>query len=258
MDADFEQYYQATERAYGLGEHDEAHASALLDQLQSASNEHDTGLVMGWQGVVSLLLGHIQLHGLQQPEQAAISYERVLQGDVDATITALAEQGLQRCQSEDIASEAGTTPATNGAITDLLRDPFLSTDPDQARPAPADLVTAMPWLSSDAEPRAMPTADPFPPLTPIPSPVQSPEPTVSPEANPQAEVRQEPEPTTEEPPLDAIKPTPQPQKPEATKLLEHSWLRVQLQPEIKSPTDSREPMGLNNRIKGVFARSAGR
>ena len=260
MDADFEQHYQAAERAYGLGEYAEAHAltSALWDQLQSASNEHDPGLIMGWRAVVSLLLGHIQLHGLQQPEQAAISYERVLQGDVDATITALAEQGLQRCQSEDIASEPGTTPATNGAITDLLRDPFLSTDPDQARPASADLVTAMPWLSSDAEPRAMPTADPFPPLTPIPSPVQSPEPTVSPEANPQAEVQQEPEPTTEEPPLDAIKPTPQPQKPEATKLLEHSCLRVQLQPEIKSPTDSVEPMGLINRIKGVFARSAGR
>ena len=36
--------------------------------------------------MVSLLLGHIQLHGLQQPEQAAISYERVLEDDVDATI----------------------------------------------------------------------------------------------------------------------------------------------------------------------------
>ena len=55
----------------------------------------------------------------------------------------------------------------------------------------------------------------------------------------------------EEPPLDAVEPAP-------TKLLEHSWLRVQLQPDIKSPTDSVEPMGLINRIKGVFARSAGR
>ena len=222
MDADFEQHYQAAERAYGLGDYAEAHtlASALWDQLESAPDEHDPSLVLGWRAVVSLLLGHIQLHGLRQPEQAAISYERVLQGDVDATITALAEHGLQRCQSEDIASEAGTTPATNGAIPDLLRDPFLSTDPDQARPAPADLVTAMPWLSSDAEPRAMPTADPSPPLTPNPAPVQSPEPTVSPEANPQAEVQQEPEPTTEEPPLDAIKPSPQPQEPAAPSFLE--------------------------------------
>ena len=48
---------------------------------------------MGWRAVVSLLLGHIQLHGLQQPEQAAISYERVLQGDVDATIAARRNRG---------------------------------------------------------------------------------------------------------------------------------------------------------------------
>ena len=106
MDADFEQHYQAAERAYGLGEYAEAHAltSALWDQLQSASNEHDPGLVLGWRAVVSLLLGHIQLHGLQQPEQAAISYERVLQGDVDATIAALAEQGLS-------AADQKTSPA---------------------------------------------------------------------------------------------------------------------------------------------------
>ena len=146
MDADFEQHYQAAERAYGLGEYAEAQAltSALWDQLQSATDEHDPSLVLGWRAVVSLLLGHIQLHGLQQPEQAAISYERVLQGDVDATIAALAEQGLERCRAEDIASEAGTTPATNGATSDLLKDPLLNTDPDQARPAPADVITAMP------------------------------------------------------------------------------------------------------------------
>ena len=144
MDADFEQHYQAAERAYGLGEYAEAHAiaSALWDQLESASDKQDPSLVLGWRAVVSLLLGHIQLHGLQQPEQAAISYERVLQGDVDATIAALAKQGLERCQSEDIASGAGTTSATNGAIPDLLKDPFLKTDPDPAKPAPADVVTA--------------------------------------------------------------------------------------------------------------------
>ena len=43
MDADFEQHYQAAERAYGLGEYAEAHAiaSALWDQLQSASNDYE-------------------------------------------------------------------------------------------------------------------------------------------------------------------------------------------------------------------------
>ena len=249
MDADFEKHYQAAERAYGLGEYAEAQAltSALWDQLQSASNEHDPSLVLGWRAVVSLLLGHIQLHGLQQPEQAAISYERVLEGDVDATIAALAEQGLERCRTEDITSETDTTPATNGAIPDLLKDPFLSTNPDQARPAPADVFTAMPWLSGDEEPQAIPTPDPIP----------SPGSTVTPEANSVVEITsQEPAPTTEEPPLHAVELTPE--EPAATKLLENSWLRVQLQPDIKSPTDSVEPMGLINRIKGVLARSAGR
>ena len=59
---------------------------------------------LGCRAVVSLLLGHMQLHGLQQLEQATISYERVQEGDVDATIAALAKQGLQRCRSEDIDS----------------------------------------------------------------------------------------------------------------------------------------------------------
>ena len=115
----------------------------------------------------------------------------------------------------------------------------------------------MPWLTGDEEPRAMPTADPSPTATPVPDPVPSPQPTVNPEANADVE-KQEPEPTAEEPHHDTIEPAPQPQEPAGTKLLEHSWLRVQLQPETKSPTDSVEPMGLINRIKGVFARSAGR
>ena len=210
MDADFEQHYQAAERAYGLGEYAEAHAisSALWDQLQSASNDHDPSLVLGWRAVVSLLLGHIQLHGLQQPEQAAIAYEGVLQGDVDATIAALAKQGLERCQSEDIASGAGTTPAINGAVPDLLKDPFLNTDPDQVRPAPADVVTAMPWLSSDEEPRAMPTPDPSP--TAVPNPKT----TVTPAADSDIQLTNlEINPTTEESSegnVETITPSPKP------------------------------------------------
>ena len=207
--------------------------------------------------MVSLLPGHIQLHGLQQPDQAALSYEKVLKGEPDATIAALAKQGLERCRSQTIASKASQTPATNGAIPDLLKDPFLSRDADRAKPARADVVTAMPWLAREAEPPTMPTTDPSPTPTPMPAPVPSPKPTLTPEANSQAEMKkQEQEPTTEEPHSNTIEPTAQ--EPAATKLLEHSWLRVQLQPDIKSPIDSMEPMGLINGIKGVFSRSAGR
>ena len=82
-------------------------------------------------------------------------------------------------------------------------------------------------------------------------------PTLTPEAHSDVEIaNQEPERTTEELHPNTIEPTPQ--EPAATKLLENSWLRGQRQPEIKSPTDSTEPMGLINKLKGIFARSAGR
>ena len=173
---------------------------------------------------------------------------------MDATIAALAEQGLERCRSENIASEAGATPATDNAILELLKDPFLTADPDQAKPALADLVTAMPWLSSDEESKTSPTQ--------APDLVPSPKPKVTTEANALVEIsRPEPEtkseqPLSEQPPRNLIVPTPQ--EPAANDLLERSWLRVQLQPEIKSTTDSNEPMGLINRIKEAFGRSASR
>ena len=261
MDTDFEQHYQAAERAYSLGEYTEAHAvaSKLWDQLQGALDEHDQNIVVGWRSVVSLLLGHIQLHGLQQPEQASLSYQRVVDSAPDATIAALAEQGLERCRAQHTASEIKTTPASDGSIPALLKDPFLTgaTDSDQTKPRPPSVVTAMPWLASDDERR--PTPAPAPTLAPAPASVPSPEPKVIPETNSDGEVEiatLEPEPTTEEPPRDTVEPTPQ--DPAATNLLENSWLRIQLRPDIKSPTDSTEPMGLINRIKGAFGRSAGR
>ena len=208
--------------------------------------------------MVSLLLGHIQLHGLQQPEQAAVAYERVLEGDVDTTIAALAEQGLKRCRSEQIASEAAMTPETNGAIADLLKDPFLSTDPDQGNPAPAEVVTAMPWLSSDEEPRAYsgsrsnsPTGD----SGRSQSQAQSQQLTLEANSEP-VEVEM-----ANRNKHAAKKSHPRRRRARTpgacADAFEHSWLRVQLQPDIKSPTDSVEPMGLFNRIMGVFARSAG-
>ena len=153
----------------------------------------------------------------------------------------------------------------------------------------------MPWLSNDDEPRATPAPTPEPTISlepdittepttqpPIeeleptpkgppatnfletsstPAPSISPDPTLTPEASSDVKVEfeianQEQARREEEPPLDAVQLAPQ--EPAATNLLEHSWLRVRLQPHMKSPTDSVESMGLINRMKGVFARSAGR
>jgi hypothetical protein len=251
VDADFQQHYQAAERAYGLGDYTEAHAlaSALWNQLQSGSDEQDQSLVLGWRAVVALLLGHIQLHGLRQPDQAALSYQRVLDSEPEATLAALAGQGLELCQSQNSVSAATTTPATDVVLPNLLKDPFLITDPDQAKPAQPHVVTAMPWLPSDEEPRPTSAA------TPTPDPAPNPEPTVT--LEPEITTEQ-----TEQPPSDVVEDDvnvePTPQEPAAKDLLEKSWLRRQLQPALKSPTDSTEPMGLINKIKQAFARSAGR
>ena len=296
MDSEFEQRYQAAERAYGLGDFSEAHtlASGLWDQLQTASANQDQGqdqgIVLGWRSVVSLLMGHIQLHGLHNPEDAASAYQRVLDGESDATLAALAAQGLDRCRSQTAAGEgaATTAPAAHhGAIPELLKDPFLPTEPDQAKPERPNLVTAMPWLASagdTSEPRreeekkgkdekeeedeekaqkTLPAAAPAPSLTTAPVPSPEPETEREPDPEPEPETTLTPEPQittdqtpTDQPPNKAVAPTPQAA---ATKdLLENSWIRRQLKPELESPTDSTEPMGLINRIKRAFARSAGR
>ena len=210
MDTDFEQHYQAAERAYGLGKYTEAlsRTSRLWDQLQNASDERDEALVLGWRAALALLQGHIELHGLHQPDQASVWYQQVLRNQPDATMTALAEQGLQRCRLEEPSIEEQRTTATEVTTPDLLKDPFLTRDPDQAKPAPIDAVTAMPWLTGDPKPQPKSALE----LPCKPTPVPNQEPKVTPEAT--ARVHN------------------------AKSLLENSRLRIQLQPEITGPIDS--------------------
>ena len=68
MDADFQQNYQAAERAYGGGDYETSHhlAIGLLKQLEAEERVDDEQLrdaVLGWRAFVNLLLRHIELHG---------------------------------------------------------------------------------------------------------------------------------------------------------------------------------------------------
>ena len=117
----------------------------------------------------------------------------------------------------------------------MLKDPFLNKDPAQAKPAPPDTFIPMPWLSNEEEPRAIPTADQIP----------SSETTVRPEpkanaaievSTPKPEAKSE-QPLPEQPPINSVNPTSQ-EPADKQQLVEQSWLRVQLQPEIKSGTNS--------------------
>ena len=315
MDTDFEQQYQAAERAYGLGDYTEAHALTLglWDRLQLEQNNQPQDVFLGWSAVVALLLGHIQLHGLHLPAEAIDSYQRVLESEPEDTIAALAKQGLERCQAATNSIQA-LDASEDGSLPDLLKDPLLTGDLNHSKPALPNVATAMPWLGGDSN-----TSEPNRDEQSVLTPAFSTEPTVTPEGDTSTtedvlpaqvattELVAEEEPETNSPESlpekpEATEPTVEPEgdasatedalqeevatnelatgtelltgeeepsntkpesiaeKLEAKDLLEKAWLRRQLNrnAEIKNPTDSGEPMGLMNRIKGVFVRSAGR
>ena len=140
MDGNFQQTYQAAERAYGGGDYETAHhlASELLKQLELADPADDVQVrdaVLGWRAFVALLLGHIELHGLRRPDLAAGYYQLTLDCKPQDTLADLAKQGLQRSLVEPSAE----------SLPSMLQDPFLNT----AAPASTSGTsqsTATPWL----------------------------------------------------------------------------------------------------------------
>ena len=171
MDGDFQQTYQAAERAYGGGDYETAHhlASELLKQLELADPADDDQVrdaVLGWRAFVTLLLGHIELHGLRRPDLAAGYYQLTLDCNPQDTLADLAKQGLERSLVEPSAE----------SLPSMLQDPFLNTAPP-ASTSGTSQSTAMPWLTEmSTSPKAMeaptpkpkPTGDPVL-STPLPS-----------------------------------------------------------------------------------------
>ena len=213
MDGDFQQTYQAAERAYGGGDYETAHhlASELLKQLELADPADDDQVrdaVLGWRAFVTLLLGHIELHGLRRPDLAAGYYQLTLDCKPQDTLADLAKQGLERSLVEPSAE----------SLPSMLQDPFLNT----AAPASTSGTsqsTAMPWLVEiSSSPQAMeapapkpkPTGEPVP-LTPLPS-----EPVMTAEV-----VTAEVKPPDNEQPLPLIIPE---------ESLQNAWLRVSITP----------------------------
>ena len=208
MDGDFQQTYQAAERAYGEGDYETAHhlASELLKQLELADPADDDQVrdaVLGWRAFVTLLLGHIELHGLRRPDLAAGYYQLTLDCKPQDTLADLAKQGLERSLVEPSAE----------SLPSMLQDPFLNSAPP-ASTFGTSQSTAMPWLVEiNSSPQAMeapapkpkPTGEPVP-LTPLPS-----GPVVT------AEVK----PPDNEQPLPLIIPE---------ESLQNAWLRVSITP----------------------------
>ena len=142
---DFQGQYQAAERAYAEGGYDEAEriSLSLLEELEHSVKEpgYESGLAE-WEAILTLLLGHIALHGRNQPDQAIAWYQRSLAKTKEQTLHDIAEEGLKQCESMTATIAPQTT-------TDLLKDPFISTTPS---PAPIrHQATAMPWLETSTE-----------------------------------------------------------------------------------------------------------
>ena len=220
MDGDFQQTYQAAERAYGGGDYETAHhlASELLKQLELADPADDGQVrdaVLGWRAFVAILLGHIELHGLRRPDLAAGYYQLTLDCKPQDTLADLAKQGLQRSLVEPSAE----------SLPSMLQDPFLNT----AAPASTSGTsqsTAMPWLTEiSSSPKAMGAPAPKPkqtgeqvPSTPLPS-----EPAVTTEV-----MTAEVQPPDNQQPLPLLIPE---------ESLQNAWLRVSITPN-KTRADS--------------------
>ena len=213
MDGDFQQTYQAAERAYGGGDYETAHhlASELLKQLELADPADDDQVrdaVLGWRAFVTLLLGHIELHGLRRPDLAAGYYQLTLDCNPQDTLADLAKQGLERSLVEPSAE----------SLPSMLQDPFLNTAPP-ASTSGTSQSTAMPWLVEiSSSPQAMeaPVPKPKPTGEPVPSTPLPSEPVVTAEVE-TAEVK----PPDNEQPLPLIIPE---------ESLQNAWLRVSITP----------------------------
>ena len=249
VDGDFQQQYQAAERAYGAGKYDEAHriATMLLDQLGATPEEpEERAAVLGWRAFVALLLGHIELYGLDHPSQASRFYQTVLDSQPHDTLGELAQQGLTRAAAmaeakpEPVASPStpepeATAPLNTGTTTpEILRDPFLPDQPvsgQRQTPSQAQAV-AMPWLDQMAESSPEPAAQP--------SPTPEPEPEPPTQLKPEAETKPSPEP--EPSPTPDPDPAPAPQ-PDPMDLLAGSLLRITVQLPETPQKNGGSPMG---------------
>ena len=268
MDGDFQEIYQAAERAYGDQDYERAHklATELLRQLDDQVEEGAfQDALLSWRAVVALLLGHIELHGLHRAEQASRFYQLTLESQPQDTLAELAKQGLER--SQNISAEAVepvTVEPKVRAMPSILQDPFLSKTSPPSAPVHAQ-DTAMPWLN-EINPSPTSTAESAPTTGPAHASNLSNPPKE--EQKLQEDTSIDAEPNEEQKAAAAINKTldrepAQPTEPlpllipEET--IENAWIRISIAPNITKmetiPVDTNKSLSLLQRLKQAFDRS---
>ena len=271
MDGDFQEIYQAAERAYGDQDYERAHklATELLRQLDDQVEEGAfQDALLSWRAVVALLLGHIELHGLHRAEQASRFYQLTLESQPQDTLAELAKQGLE-C-SQNISAEAVepvTVEPKVRAMPSILQDPFLSKTSSPSAPVHAQ-DTAMPWLneinpSPTSTAESAPTTGPAGPahasnLSNPPKEEQKLEEDISVEAEQNEEKKAAPaiNKTIDREPAQPTQPLPL-IIPEET--IENAWIRISIAQNITKmetiPVDTNKSLSLLQHLKQAFDRS---
>lgn len=148
VDGDFQQQYLAAEKAYGTGNFEAAQSicESLLRQLELRRRGSEQKTMLAWRAFVALLMGHIQLYGMNDIEQAHYHYSLVLDSQPQNTLKELAEQGLEHCQDKSQLEHAEVEETPKKAVAkkpteqkqvslttelkehmpELICDPFLS------------------------------------------------------------------------------------------------------------------------------------
>ena len=152
MDSSLEQAYSAVEHAYGEGDFVKAlqRAEALAAQVPSGRPD--------WMDLrLQLLLGHIHLYGLSQPEQAQTAYQRVLDQCQEPTYRHLAEQGLNLSEQQLAAIQAAAATATRTSSSPEPAAAAELAEPQGAVLQGADpairSLPATPWLAQLPNPQ---------------------------------------------------------------------------------------------------------
>ena len=120
MDGDVQQHYLAAEQAYGDGHFAEAQsiASTLLARLNTASNSvEEEEARLAWRAFVTLLLGHIYFHGLNQPEQALNHYQLALENQPPDTCANSQNRASIAVKSKSHSSHSNPSRAVINPLT---------------------------------------------------------------------------------------------------------------------------------------------
>ena len=138
MNGNFQQHYISAESAYGQGDFETARSICveLLEELDPLPEEEELSkAALAWRAFVALLLGNIQLYGLNQPDHAEHQYQLVLNSQPEETLKELAHQGLVACQDTIVPqpTETKLTLLSNAAAPPQLDKELKANNPTIAQ-----------------------------------------------------------------------------------------------------------------------------